>query len=421
MQSQAATPRFAVFDDYRPTVTIVVAVRWVLLAAWFVILHYRVDRDSVWVTLNSMGAGLTALNVYMTWLIVQRKPIRWQQAFFQSVADLAVITAGLYVFDGYQNGFYIFYYPALLGISLLFPGRVSFGAVAVVIVLYIVMAFTITPSNPNIPGRAKLELALQQEFKQEKVLFGRIMTMLGMVAAGTLISGWERTRRREAVAAERERSEENLQLQRKAQASELAALEERSRISREIHDGIAQSIYMLSLNLETSADLIAQERQDLKERLAKLVGLSKETLLEVRHYIFDLKPYLAGEKGVVSMLENQIREFSNVAGVATTLETMVEECPVSVATATGLYRITQEALSNALKHAQASKVNVSLEFVPDGVEFRVQDDGRGFDPAASVAGHGLRNMRQRAEELGGAFSLESSTAEGTQVIIKLPC
>ncbi len=273
MQSQAATPRFAVFDDYRPTVTIVVAVRWVLLAAWFVILHYRVDRDSVWVTLNSMGAGLTALNVYMTWLIVQRKPIRWQQAFFQSVADLAVITAGLYVFDGYQNGFYIFYYPALLGISLLFPGRVSFGAVAVVIVLYIVMAFTITPSNPNIPGRAKLELALQQEFKQEKVLFGRIMTMLGMVAAGTLISGWERTRRREAVAAERERSEENLQLQRKAQASELAALEERSRISREIHDGIAQSIYMLSLNLETSADLIAQERQDLKERLAKLVGL----------------------------------------------------------------------------------------------------------------------------------------------------
>ncbi len=141
----------------------------------------------------------------------------------------------------------------------------------------------------------------------------------------------------------------------------------------------------------------------------------------MRHYIFDLKPYLAGEKGVVSMLENQIREFSNVAGVATTLETMVEECPVSVATATGLYRITQEALSNALKHAQASKVNVSLEFVPDGVEFRVQDDGRGFDPAASVAGHGLRNMRQRAEELGGAFSLESSTAEGTQVIIKLPC
>ena len=418
MQSQAATPRFAVFDDYCPTVTIVVAVRWVLIAAWFVILHYRVDRDSTWLTLNMMAAGLTALNVYMTWLILQRKPIGWQHALFPSVADLAVLTAGLYLNDGYSNEFYIFYYPALLGISLLFPGRVSFGAVAVVIVLYIVMAFTI---STGIPGRANLEFSFQQDFKQEKVLFIRIMTMVGIVAAGTLINGWERTRRRQAVAAERRSSEENLELQRKTQAAELAALEERSRISREIHDGIAQSIYMLSLNLETSADLIAQERQDLKERLAKLVGLSKETLLEVRHYIFDLKPYLAGEKGVVSMLENQIREFSNVAGVATTLETRGEECPVSVATATGLYRITQEALSNALKHAQASKVNVSLEFVPDGVEFRVQDDGRGFDPSDSVAGHGLRNMRQRAEELGGAFSLESSTAEGTQVIIKLPC
>ena len=123
------------------------------------------------------------------------------------------------------------------------------------------------------------------------------------------------------MAAERQRSEENLELERRAQQAELEAVEERSRIAREIHDGIAQSIYMLSLNLETSAELAQQQREGLKERLEGLVELSKETLLEVRHYIFDLKPYLVGEKGVAGMVENQVREFNMVAGVPTSVET----------------------------------------------------------------------------------------------------
>ena len=122
--------------------------------------------------------------------------------------------------------------------------------------------------------------------------------MVGIVATGIFLAGWERARRREAVAAERRRAGENLELQRKTQQAELAALEERSRISREIHDGIAQSIYMLSLQLETCVDLADKNSQGLSERLKQLVGLSKESLLEVRHYIFDLKPYLAGEKGL---------------------------------------------------------------------------------------------------------------------------
>ena len=207
------------------------------------------------------------------------------------LADLTMITVGLFLRGGFQNGFYVFYYPALLGLSLMFPKRASFSALIAVIGLYILMAFTISPT-------------LNYDLKQEKVLIVRIITMVRIVVAGTLITGWERTRRREAVAAERERAEENLELQRKAQQAELAAVEERSRIAREIHDGIAQSIYMLSLHLETSADLARQERQDLTERLDGLVVLSKETLLEVRHYIFDLKPYLAGEKGLADMVEN---------------------------------------------------------------------------------------------------------------------
>ena len=195
---------------------------------------------------------------------------------------------------------------------------------------------------------------------------------------------------------------------------------ERSRIAREIHDGIAQSIYMLSLNLETCAEL-AKQREGLTERLGNLVDLSRETLLEVRHYIFDLKPYLAGEKSVVNMVESQIREFSSVSGVPTRLETEGEEREVTVPVATCLYRVTQEALANSLKHAHASEVKVRLGFEPENVQLVVQDDGCGFEIEVGAPGHGLGNIRQRAEESGGTFSLESEPGTGTQVVIRLPC
>ena len=406
MQNQA-TPSFAVFDDYRPTVSFAVAVRWVLLAAWFFVLHYRIEYDATWFILQAMAAGLAALNAYTTWRIVTRRPITWHRALMLSVGDLTVITTSLFLAGGLQNPHFVFYYPALLGLSLMSPGRATIAVASVVISLYILMAFIVSPR-------------LIWDLEQEKWLVVRVLTMVGIVVAGALITGWERSRRREAVAAERHRAEENLELQRKTQEAELAAVEERSRIAREIHDGIAQSIYMLSLNLETCAEL-AQQRESLKERLANLVDMSKETILEVRHYIFDLKPYLAGEKGVADLVENQVREFKVVAGVPTTLDTRGEERQLPLPVATCLYRVTQEALANAFKHARASEVKVLLEFGPDGVQLMVRDDGQGFDGTTSLSGHGLHNMRQRAEELGGTFILRSDHGKGTQVVIKVPC
>ena len=246
--------------------------------------------------------------------------------------------------------------------------------------------------------------------------------VMGVMVAGAKEYGREgrkSTQMVEAIASQLAIGIHNAVLAR--QKAELAAQEERSRISREIHDGIAQSIYMLSLHLETCADLALQQRQDLTERLEKLVPLSKEILLEVRHYIFDLKPYLAGEKSVVSMIEDQVREFNRVTGVAATLDTAGEERQVPVPAATCLYRVTQEALANAFKYAQASQVGVRLEFLPGEVQLTVRDDGRGFDPATAVSGHGLGNMRQRAEELGGTFSLHSAPGAGTQIVIRLRC
>ncbi len=91
MSSQASPP-FAVFDDYQPTVSFAVLVRWVLLVAWFFVLHYRVEYDGIWLVLTLMSVALAALNAYMTWLIVTGRPINQHLAVGLSVADLTVIT-----------------------------------------------------------------------------------------------------------------------------------------------------------------------------------------------------------------------------------------------------------------------------------------------------------------------------------------
>jgi signal transduction histidine kinase len=222
------------------------------------------------------------------------------------------------------------------------------------------------------------------------------------------------------LAAERETARqalaENIRLQEERE--QLVAQEERSRIAREIHDGIAQSIYMLSLNLETAADMATAER-GLSDRLGRLVTLAKQTLLEVRHYIFDLKPLLRGEASVSAALQSQMREFTAVSGLPVRLEVAGEERPLSVAAGTALYRIAQEALANVYRHAQASQIGMRLSFDDRSVCLEVCDNGVGFSTGEAL-GRGLRNMQQRAQELGGEVTIESAPGKGTTVRAKLP-
>ena len=135
MQHNQPVPAFAIFDDYRPTVALAVAVRWVLLLAWFFLNNYRVEPDLFHTVLNLLGAALAALNAYMTWRVFRRRSIPWRHACALSAADLIITTAGLCLTGGISNDFYVFYYPALLGFSLMFPRRVSFAVAAVVAAL----------------------------------------------------------------------------------------------------------------------------------------------------------------------------------------------------------------------------------------------------------------------------------------------
>ena len=222
----------------------------------------------------------------------------------------------------------------------------------------------------------------------------------------------ERETARQALA-------ENIRLQRERE--ELIAQEERSRIAREIHDGIAQSIYMLSLNLETAAEA-PPGQPNAGERLQSLVTLAKQTLLEVRHYIFDLRPLLQGDASLSAALRSQVREFATVSGLPVTVAVEGTERALPVAAATALYRIAQEALANVYRHGRASEISLRLAFGEGSVRLEVSDNGVGFAAGdeQALSGRGLRNMRQRAAELGGTLDIASAPGQGTRIAVTIP-
>ena len=236
------------------------------------------------------------------------------------------------------------------------------------------------------------------------------------------------------------------------QTADLAAAAERGRIAREIHDGIAQLIYMLSLNSETCATLLqriadASTEESLMlapvaERLDKLVTISKQALWETRHYMFTLKPLMSGTTTLTQMLTNQVREFEAISGLPAHLK--VEGTEVSpngdqrrmrkrAQVGTAIFRITQEALTNAYKHAGATQIEVHLYHLPDYVEVEISDDGKGihavphsYDLEADregqriYSGHGLPGMRERTEELGGTLEVRQKATGGTSILARIP-
>jgi len=204
-----------------------------------------------------------------------------------------------------------------------------------------------------------------------------------------------------------------------AQREEFATQAERARIAREIHDGMAQSLYMLSLGLEACADAAEARAGELGRRLDALIGVSKQALWEARRYIFDLTPPVEGEHSLVAMVQNLTREFETVSRVPASLTIEGEPRRISPELAATLYRIGQEALANVFKHAKAGRAEVRLAYLPDAVRLSVADDGRGM-PESGGTGYGLGNMRRRAEEAGGVCSIESVPDNGTTVCVEVP-
>lgn len=208
-----------------------------------------------------------------------------------------------------------------------------------------------------------------------------------------------------------------------SQAQQLAALEERSRLARDLHDSVTQALYSQTLLVEGWKQMALTGRlTDLTEPLIELSGVTKQALKEMRLLVYELRPPDLEKEGLVGALHKRLNAVEKRAGVEARLITdgIIAELPVEVEE--NLYRIAQEALANALKHANAATVTVQLAATAPCVTLEIRDDGCGFDPAAVAdnGGMGLTNMRERAEKMNGHFTITSTPGAGTVIRVSLP-
>lgn len=203
------------------------------------------------------------------------------------------------------------------------------------------------------------------------------------------------------------------------QAEEAAAAAERGRLARDLHDAVTQTLFSASLIAEVVPRLWQRDQDEALRRLDELRRLTRGALAEMRALLLELRPAALVDADLGDVL-HQLAEAAGTQGPSVSVRVGGTSRRLAPDQQIALYRIAQEAVSNAVKHSQATQVEIDLLFEPDVVVLQVADNGAGFD-ASQVSGdhHGLRIMRERAEAAGAALEFRSVPGQGTR--IKVTC
>jgi signal transduction histidine kinase len=213
---------------------------------------------------------------------------------------------------------------------------------------------------------------------------------------------------------------ENHRLYQVAQQS--AVLEERSRLARELHDSVTQSLYSANMYTAGAQRFATQGKfAEVEAYLHEIGQLTQQALKDLRLMIYELRSAEVAQHGLMAALENRLDAVERRSGIAAEI-VVADSVVLPGVVEENLYRTAIEALNNALKYAQARQVRLEFKQVEDDLIFSISDTGAGFDVEAGLAngGVGLASMRERAETLGGQFEVTSCPGNGTRVEVRIP-
>ncbi|MEA2453221.1 MAG: hypothetical protein QOG04_1931 [Actinomycetota bacterium] len=207
----------------------------------------------------------------------------------------------------------------------------------------------------------------------------------------------------------------------RSRGESLAILEERDRISKDLHDGVIQSIYSVGLSLQGSVGLMRQDPDTAEQRINTAIAELDNVVRDVRSYIFELQPHLVDERGLSAAIEELARDFeiNTMSGI----EVDVPDEAVAQLDATSqghVIQVVREVLSNIARHARANEVYLGITTLADQIVVTVEDDGVGFDIDSVQRGNGLRNIEERAARLGGTIEITPRTPRGTRHLLTIP-
>lgn len=203
---------------------------------------------------------------------------------------------------------------------------------------------------------------------------------------------------------------------------DMAVIEERNRIAREIHDTLAQGFAGISMNMDVAKQALrGGDLPELEDLLERTHALAREELNQARRSVQAMHPQIEIFDPIEELLRKELEQVSKSMGITVTLEVTGEQRPVHPDVKLALLRICQEALNNVKKHARAGKVQACLSFKPHSIELTVQDNGVGFSPhGTSGTSFGLICMSERARLLGGKLLVNSEKGKGTEIRVELP-
>ena len=205
-------------------------------------------------------------------------------------------------------------------------------------------------------------------------------------------------------------------LQRSRERLVLSREEERRRIRRDLHDGLGPVIASLAMQADHAREFLHSDPDQTEKMLVDITAKTQGVISEIRRLVYDLRPPALDELGLLGALRAYASQLQQKINVEISAPESLPTLPAAVEVA--VFRIAQEALNNVLQHSAAHQCRLQLSF-SDQLQLEICDDGQGL-PANAGTGLGLISMRERAEELGGEFTVEPVDATGTRILVKLP-
>ena len=203
------------------------------------------------------------------------------------------------------------------------------------------------------------------------------------------------------------------------QARQAATLEERQRLARELHDAVTQTLFSSSLIAEVLPRLFLRNPDQALQRLEELRNLTRGALAEMRTLLVELRPHALVETPFTELLSQLAASMSARATIRINVDAENNEGALPPEVQVGLYRITQEALNNVVKHSAATQAHVRFRRHSAGADLRIRDDGRGFDAQRTPPGHlGLSIMRERAKDISARLQVRSRVGSGTRIDVR---
>ena len=214
-----------------------------------------------------------------------------------------------------------------------------------------------------------------------------------------------------------------LQLTRLAeQAREAAVTDERNRMAREIHDTLAQGFLGVLIQLQAAKQVLNGAHPEASRHVESAMSLARVGLAEARRSVHGLRPQLLRDGSIKTALDRLVRQLSDDSGIRVTFSVQGHPVPMSSDVESNLLRVTQEAITNAMKHSGGNEIHVALSLESDAVQVSIDDNGAGFDPHVSTLsrGFGLISMQERADRIGGELTIVTNPSAGTKIHLYVP-